>query len=139
MATEIVRYDKESAFRAQCATTILAGQLVGFDSSGNLVLADADAATPVEAVGFALVGGVSGDKIGVCTQGELYDATWTWTPGAKVWTSGTPGGYVATKVSTATNMIQPVGWAKAATRLIVNVVPALAVVQAAGNSTVAFA
>lgn len=132
----IKNYDKETAFRATCAVTVSAGQLVGFNASGQLVLADADA--PVEAVGFALEDAAAGQVIGVGTQGRLEDPTWTWTPGGKVWLSATAGALVATRPSATNAVIQPVGRAIAATKLIVNVTPAVAQVQASGSTTVAF-
>ncbi len=138
MATEITRYDKDTAFRAECAVAVSAGELVGLDSNGKLVLADADAATPVLAVGFALTDGAIGDTIGVATQGELVDSSWSWTPPARLFTSDTAGAITATAPATATDVIQMIGWARSATKVIINVTPVVLELQAAGTTTVAF-
>jgi len=138
MSISILGYERNSAFRITSGATISAGQLVGINSSGAAVLADADAATPIEAVGFALEDCVSGDVIGVAICGRVKDTSWSYTPGAKLWLSGTAGGLATSKPATATNLIQPVGKAIAATEVILNIVPSLAVVQTAGTSTVAF-
>lgn len=138
MPINFIRYDDDSAFRITAGATISRGQLVGINASGQAVLADADAGTPIPAVGVALDGVASGEQLGVALQGELEDTTWTWTPGDRLYVSGTAGGLTATRPSTATNLVQGAGFAKSATRVVFNLgVPAL-VVQAAGNSTVAF-
>lgn len=132
----ILGYNRDSAFRAVAAATITAGQLVGLNSSGKAVLADADAATPIEAVGFALEDAKSGDTIGVAQIGRVEDTSATYTVGAKLWLSGTAGGVTETKVSTAGNIIQPVGTAISATKAILNVSPCAIKLQASGATTV---
>lgn len=140
MPIEIERYDKDTAFRAVCAATIAAGQLVGLDASGNLVLADADAATPIEAVGVALTAGVSGNTIGVAQDAQLKNTAWSFAVGSagKLWLSGTAGGMTTTRPTTATNLVQAVGRSLSATRVIVRITPAVARVQADGTTTVNF-
>jgi len=138
MPVYVRNHNRDSAFRAVCAQTIEAGQLVGLNGSGQLVLADADAATPIEAVGFALERAVAGETIGVAQIGRLENPAWSFTPGARLFTSGTAGGFTATAPATAGNIVQPVARALTATKVAVNVQLALAKVQASGSTTVAF-
>jgi hypothetical protein len=116
----------------------LAGQLVGLDSTGKMVLADADAATPIPAVGVAVVDVAIGGKGSFTLLGKLKNSAWSFTPGAKLYASGTAGAFTATAPSTAGNLVQPVGFARSATEVVFNVAQSATVVQAAGNSTVAF-
>lgn len=138
MPTYVRNHNRDSAFRAVCAAAVSAGQLVGLNASGQLVLADADAATPIEAVGFALENGAAGETIGVAQIGRLEDPSWSWTPGARLFVSGTAGAFAATAPSGAGNIVQPVARALSATKVAVNVQLALAKVQASGSTTVAF-
>lgn len=135
MATKVLRHEK--SFPVVAGATILAGQLCGLNSSGQAVLADADAATPIEAAGFAVTDIASGATGALARFGVLEDASWAWTPPGKVYLSGTAGGYTETKVSTAGNIVQAVGRSQSATKLIVDINWAPAVLQAAGNSTLA--
>lgn len=135
---EILRYDKDSAVPIEYAATIARGQLVGIDANGNAVLADADAGTPIPAVGVALVSGVAGTRGSFAMVCAVEDAAASFTPGARVYLSGTAGGFTATRPSSNGNLVQPVGVAYAATKIAVNVSQSQTVVQAAGNSTVAF-
>lgn len=138
MSIAIARYDRDTAFRAECAADVLAGQLVGFNDQGKLVLADADAATPIEAVGFALTDAAAGKLVGVATQGELESGAWAQTVGAKIWLSATAGASTTSRPNSAGSLIQPLGFARSATRLVVHVCPAVGKVQASGSTTVAF-
>lgn len=138
MPVNILKYNKDTADNAEAAVTITAGQLVGLNSSGKLVLADGDAATPIPAVGIAITGGAAGDQVTYVEDAKIEDTSLSLTPGAKLYTSGTAGGITATPLATAGNLVQVVGYAITATRIRVRVTPSWTVVQAAGTSTVAF-
>lgn len=114
-----------------------AGDLVGYDSSGNLVKADADAATPIRAVGVILYDAASGAPCAFATEAILSDADWNWTAPGLLYLSGTAGGFTATKPSSAGNIVQPVAEIISATRILVKISLQTHVLQAAGNSTLA--
>lgn len=114
-----------------------AGDVVGYNSSGALVKADADASTPIPAVGVILFDAASGAPCTFATQAIVKDEGWNWTAPGYIYLSGTAGGYTATKPSTATNIVQPIGVARTATTAFINVSLQTHVLQAAGNSTLA--
>lgn len=138
MPIHVARYARDTAVVLTAGAAISQGQLIGINSSGQAVLADADAGTPIPAVGFALRDVASGEKGAFAIAGELIDSSWSWTAGQKLYLSGTAGGLTATAPSTATNLVQPVGIALSATKVLLNISLSQTVVQAAGNSTVAF-
>lgn len=111
------------------------GDLVGLDSNGELVAADADSATAVKAVGVAAVpvddpanypGGqfeyaakvaeanratINDEKVGYVKYGvEIYnqDEDWGFSPGEPVYLAA-GGGYTQTKPSTTGDVQQVVG------------------------------
>lgn len=135
---EITRYDKDSAVPIVAAVAIAKGQLVGIDANGQAILADADAGTPIPAIGVALVDMAAGQKGSFAMVGAMTDASWSFTPGARVYLSGTAGGITATRPSGTGNLVQPVGVAYAAKYIAFNISQSQTVVQASGGSTVAF-
>lgn len=136
MAATKVRWNSPGV-PGTAGAALSAGDLVGYDSSGNLVKADADAGTPIPAVGVILFDAASGAPCSFATQAILEDADWSWTAPAYIYLSGTAGGYTATKPSTATNIVQPVGVARTATTAFINIALQTHVLQAAGNSALA--
>lgn len=124
-------------FPGTAGAALSAGDFVGFNSSGALVKADADAGTPIRAVGVILYDVASGAPCSFATQAILEDADWSWTAPGLVYLSGTAGAATATKPSTATNIVQPIAEIVSATRLFVNIALQTHVLQAAGNSTLA--
>ncbi len=134
----ILGYNRDTAFALTAAATLAVGQLAGINSDGAAVLADADATTPIQAVGVVVKGGASGDRVTLAPQAKVEDPTLSLTPGDRLYTSDTAGAVTGTKPSTATDHIQAVGFAISATQFLVNCVPSSIGVQASGNSTVAF-
>lgn len=124
-------------FPGTAGAALSAGDLVGFNSSGQLVKADADAGTPIRAVGVILYDAASGAPCSFATEAILEDADWSWTAPGLVYLSGTAGAFTATKPSSAGNIVQPVAEIISATRLFVNIALQTHVLQGAGNSTLA--
>lgn len=135
----ITRYATDTAFKLQAAATISKGQLVGVDANGKAVLADADAATPIKAIGFALSDVVSGDMLGIALSGEIEVPGGTMNEAAVLYLSDTAGAVTETAPSTATDVVQPVGFVISPTRYILNITAAFGTVQAAGTTTKVFA
>jgi len=79
----------------------------------------------------------SGAPCTFATQAIVKDEDWNWTAPGYIYLSGTAGGYTATKPSTATNIVQPIGVATSATTAFINVSLQQHVLQADGNSTLA--
>ena|SRR5437868_3750826 len=136
MATNVLRYDDDTAFPQTVGATILAGAPVGIDSGGLVQKADADA--PLACVGFLLTDGVSGDVRAVATEGVLQDSSWNWTVGGPVYLSATPGTYTQTAPTGAGTYIQILGMATASDKILFRPNMASLKLQAAATSTVAF-
>jgi hypothetical protein len=89
---------------------------VGFiNSDGEVALADADAVAtmPVRAMATA---GISANADGVyLLKGYAVNASWSWTPGAILYASGTPGAITATAPTGTGKVVQVIGYAVTAT------------------------
>jgi hypothetical protein len=140
MALAVRKYNKDTSttLKVNSSVTILEGQLVGVNSSGEAVLADKDAGDgPVFALGFAVrdAAGASGDYVTIASQG-IVDGFTSLTPGARQFASGTAGGVTATRPTGAGDAIQAIGLAVASTKIAMNVAQPNVLAQAAGTSTV---
>ena len=136
MATNVLRYDDDTAFPQSVGATITAGTPVGIDSGGLVQKADADA--PLACVGFLLTDGASGEVRAVATEGVLQDSAWNWNIGSAVYLSATPGTYTQTAPTGAGTYIQILGIASAADKIVFRPNLAALKLQAAGTTTVAF-
>ena len=89
---------------------------IGFiNGSGEIALADADAAAtmPVRAMATAAI---NADATGVyLLRGYAIDASWNWTPGGPLYASGTPGALTQTAPTGTGKVVQIVGYAVTAT------------------------
>lgn len=135
MATNILRYDRDTAFPAVAAATLLAGTPVAFDSNGQLVKADANNSLPC--CGVVLKNCVANDVVAVMTRGVLQDSSWTWTKGARQFLSTTAGEFTETMPNTNGDTVQVLGMAQEATKMIFILSLAITKFQTAGNSTAA--
>ena len=111
---------------------------MGINSSGQSVAADIDTG-PVKATAVTVnASTAAGDMQTLVAEGIAEDSSWSWTPGAEIYASPTAGGFTATRPTSAGHVVQPIGVALSATRIKFNIAPSSLVVQAPGNSTVAF-
>lgn len=109
----------------KAGVTATPGQLLGY--SDGWVLADGDAATPIPAKLVAGAYGIGGENIQAYGMAKVGGADTDATVGAKLYISGTPGGFVETALSTPTNSTQLVGMAVSATDVLL--FPALTVLS----------
>jgi hypothetical protein len=131
---------------AVAASKFSEGDLVGYDATGKLVPADADAASQVMAVGVAFApvhdladysdesvkltveqnrALINRERISYAVFGvevENGDDDWDFTPGAPVYLAS-GGGYTQTAPATAGDLVQMVGVALTPERIMVQVVP----------------
>jgi len=137
---QVVKYKPgtTATLKVDSAETIAEGQLVGVDAQGEAVLADADAGTAIKALGVAVraASGAAGDSVTVAMQAVVAGFS-SLTPGATQYLSGTAGGITETRPETIDDVIQPVGLAVSATKVVFNVAAPFAVRQDAANSTLA--
>jgi hypothetical protein len=128
-------YNKHRIIRNRTAGAALAGgDLVCFNSSGAVILADADAVA-TQAIGAVLQDYDSGDT-GVCIYKEFVrDDQTGLTDGGRVYLSGTAGGFTQTAPSGAADVLQVVGTAISDTEIAFDIAPSVIVVQASGSST----
>ena len=140
--------DYIGTFPIKNAEAISEGDLTGVDSNGDALPADMNAATPVEAKGFAYFAGTypgrtsatgtsvraDSPRVSIYREGKLGGFS-SLTIQGRVYLSGTAGGYTQTQPSTANDLIQEVGWATSATEVEVMVRPAVLKKQNAGTST----
>ena len=131
----VARYLRETALSITAGAAIAVGQLIGIDSAGLAVLADANT-TPIPARGFAVSGGAIGARITYCRAGRVEGFTGL-TIGGTVWASGTAGGVTQTRPAATGDIVQAVGVAVSATAIDFWIGDPSFTVQAAGNSTVA--
>lgn len=90
--------------------------------------ADADAAGKFPAAGLAKAATTNGASASVLTQGFARNDAWTWTPGAVLYLSDTPGAMTETPPATTGDCVQPVGFAVTADIVYVNFTPAFTLV-----------
>jgi hypothetical protein len=135
MAARVIRYDKSSTLniKVAAAQTIAEGDLIGVDSSGNAVQAAKTQGAIIPAIGVALRDAVANDWLGVAPIAEVGGYT-SLTPGAQQYLS-TAGARTSTRSTTAADLLQAVGTAISATKILFNVTPSFLVYQAAGNTT----
>lgn len=139
-------YVQESAISVPSAIASTAGLLYGTDSSGNLKLADQTAVGATHALGFAITSvtvaqagagrPVGLARIGIVDLLAAEIAGGAFTIGQEVFLD-TAGKWSTTYPSTNGNTIQAVGIAIGATKVAAFVMPPIAKLQAAGNSTLA--
>jgi len=105
---------------------VVFGNLVYYDTTAlEWMLADADQAGEAPAWGMAVSAGGDGEAIAVLQRGIVVDTAWDWTPGQLVYLSATPGAITteAAKPNTATNVVQPIGRAITATKILLLIDP----------------
>jgi hypothetical protein len=147
MAT-VKKYNRYLTFDVPGVTSIISeGLLYGINGSGQAVPADRTGGSVIVAVGFcATPGGITavqatnGIPVALCPMGIVDCAAadiagGAFTVGATVFTD-TAGKYTTTKPTTATHLVQEVGVAVSATKVLVNITPSAKLAQAAGNSNI---
>ena len=121
MTIELIN-DTANCVAAEIATgvTVTKGALCAINSSGNIVLADANGTewTDFPARGFAMVAGTAGERIALIRKGKL-DGFSSLTVGKDVYLSETAGGVVQTAPSDSDDCVQKVGYAIAADTIVV--------------------
>lgn len=95
-------------------------QTVYLNSSGAWVLADSDGSSTFPCRGIAVAAAASGAAASILENGIARNNAWTWTPGAPIWLSTTPGGMTQTAPATGTQA-SPVGYALTATSIRVRI------------------
>lgn len=135
MALTVPRYLRETALSITTGAAVAIGQLIGIDSAGLAVLADANS-TPIPARGFAVSGGGTGARIAYVRAGRVEGFS-SLTIGGTVWLSGTAGGITQTRPAATGDIVQAVGVAVSATAVDFWIGDPSFTIQAAGNSTVA--
>jgi hypothetical protein len=94
-------------------------QVVGINGSGQLALASAT--NGILALGL-LVADVASSAAGeYLNHGIARNDSWTWTPGAALWISPTTGGLTQTKPAATGNVQQPIGFARTASTIFINI------------------
>jgi len=138
MANAVLKYEKNMTvtLKVAAAATILEGQEVGVDSSGNAVLAVNTGGAVIQALGNAVKGGKgsNNDYIAVAPVAEVGGYTGL-TIGGTVYLGGTAGGVTQTRPTVATTAIQPIGQAISATKIAFVHTPYFALAQAAATTT----
>lgn len=142
MAARVTQYVVEGAVSVATAIAITEGLLYGVDSAGTAILADCHTG-PVHALGFAIKGltlaqagvrTVAGlARIGII-QLSTTEITGTWTIGQEVYLEQT-GKWTTVFPAVNGDTIQAVGIAIGTNKVAAYVMPPIAKLQAAGNST----
>ncbi|RYG35206.1 hypothetical protein EON81_13445 [bacterium] len=132
-------YNQDTAFGLKGGIAVTAGELIGCSNTGAAVKADGDAGTPIRALGVAIIDRSAAEpKIGISDDCLVEYPGSNFTPGGRVYLSGVPGGITQVALSAAGNLRQVVGTAISSTCVRFRIFPIDFVVQAAGNSAVAF-
>lgn len=135
MAARVTKYDPEctTSLKVASATTLAEGDLVGVNSSSQAI--KADCSTPVSALGVAVraADGSKGEYVTVAPQCTV-DGLTSRTIAATEWLS-TAGGITETRPTTAGYLIQPLGIAITATKVLYSISPATATAQSAATTT----
>lgn len=103
--------------------TLVAGESIDFpqvcyqNADSEIHLADADGSGTYPAFCMALESKGNAEDVIVLMQGFVRDDDWTWTMGAIIYLSDTPGGLTETAPSTDGDMIQVLGIATATDRI----------------------
>lgn len=99
--------------------TAMAGQAVAigdvcyFKSDGKFWKMDADAEATIKGMCVMATATIGVGANGVfLLRGLIRDNSWTWTVGAELWASCTPGNPTATKPSGSGDLLRLIGWAK---------------------------
>lgn len=133
----ITRYNKDTAFGLKGGNALATGDIVGCNSTGVAVKADADA--PIRAVGVCLIDRTANDtRVTVTDDAEVEYPGSNFTPGNPVYLSTTAGGITQTAPNGAGSIRHPLGVAISATGVRFKICPNQFVVQAAGTTGVAF-
>ena len=123
VATDVRPLVGYKARRFDAGGTVVAGEAVYIDASGDVQRADADTQALTKAVGIVLADGkgqlsfATGDRVDVCLFGPVtgYESM---TPGAVVYVSGTAGD-MTTTIHTGPEFNQAVGYAESAETIFV--------------------
>lgn len=102
----------------------LAGESLAFpdvcyqNADGEMHKAKADADATMPAIFVALDTATDGNECDFLALGILRDDTWTWTVGGEVYVSGATAGALTQTAPGSGLMVQPVGIAIAATKIL---------------------
>lgn len=111
-----VSLDSDHSWCGMVATfTVGEGVVIGdvcyFKNDGKMWKMDADAEATVKGLPGMATGTILAAASGVfLMRGFMRDDTWTWTVGAELYASITPGNPTETKVSASGDVIRIVGW-----------------------------
>lgn len=94
-------------------------QSVGINSSGQLALASAT--NGILSLGLLVADVASGAAGEFLNHGVARNDSWSWTPGGPVWVSVTTGGITQLRPAASGNVQQPIGFARSATTILINV------------------
>ena len=92
---------------------------VGINSSGQVV--KASATNGILCLGLVIADVTSGSAAEFLSHGVARSSGWSWTPGLPVWLSVTTGGLTQTRPAATGNIQQPIGFARSATTILVNI------------------
>jgi len=119
-----LKNDKVNCIIATVKTgvTVTRGYALAINSSGEVVLADADGTewTDFPARGFAATDTAAGSKVTVLRKGKLSGFSGL-TIGKDVYLSETAGGITQTAPSDTGDCVQKVGWAISATEIVIEI------------------
>lgn len=102
--------------------TIAQWEAVYLDAStSEWLLADANGSSTYPCRGLAVAAGTDNNALTVIDDGVVRNDAWTWTVGADIYLSGTPGGLTQTAPSTSGDKIQKIGYALSADTMRVNI------------------
>jgi hypothetical protein len=103
---------------------LTAGEILAFGdpvyikSDGKVWKADADTAGAFPALGLAITAAAANATVSVLIVGVARKDAWAWTVGGLIYVS-TSSGLTQAQPSSSDNAIQPLGFAEAATRILV--------------------
>ena len=106
--------------------TVVFADLLYLKSDGKWWLADADAAATMPGLRMALAGGAADAVINSLVQGRVRDDSWAWTVGGLIYASTTAGGLTQTAPSETADMIQIIGVAYHADKMLFGPSPVMA-------------
>lgn len=107
-------------FSFTAGTTLAVGDVVYLGTGGKVLLADADAATSMPALGICTSTGTDTNPVDVMVQGVMKLTGWSFTIGNDIFVSTTAGDVTATAPSGTGDTVQKVGVATAADAVYFN-------------------
>jgi len=104
-------YDGITIAGLNAGATIAQWEIVYLGASSTWLLADANGSGTYPACGMAVAAYSSTNPAIIITRGTVRNDTWNWTPGGRLYLSGTPGGLTQTAPSASSDKVQDVGFA----------------------------